>query len=87
MIAQKPAEIGRIAVEYAIKALRGETKGLKKRVVTGYTSIDTTTVATPEAHNAISKDTEAEEGRRSLRRFCTLLSLAMPLLKMLTVRF
>ena len=51
------------------------------------TNIDNTTVDTPAARNAISKDTEAEEGGRCLRRVCTLLSLAMPLLKMLTVRF
>lgn len=55
VIAQKPADMGYTAVEYAVKALRGETNGLQKRVVTGYVTIDTNNVNTPEAQNAIYK--------------------------------
>src|SRR5581483_3533595 len=53
VIAQKPADIGRIAVDYAVKALQGQTSDLKKRVVTGYVIIDKTNVDTPEAQDAI----------------------------------
>ncbi len=56
VIAQKPADIGRIAVEYAVKAIQGETSSLHKRVVTGYVIIDSTNVNTPEAQDAIYKN-------------------------------
>jgi ribose transport system substrate-binding protein len=56
VIAQKPADIGSIAVDYAVKALNGETSELSKRVVTGYVIIDNTNVDTPEAQEAIYKN-------------------------------
>ncbi len=52
-IAQLPAEMGRIGVEYAVKALSGETNNLNKRVITGYFTIDKNNVDTPEAQAAI----------------------------------
>ncbi len=55
VIAQKPADMGYTAVEYAVKALKGEMNGLRKRVVTGYVTIDTNNVNTPEAQSAIYK--------------------------------
>ena len=55
VIAQKPAEIGATAVEYAVKAIKGETADLKKRVATGYVVIDRNNVDTPEAQGAIYK--------------------------------
>jgi ribose transport system substrate-binding protein len=55
VIAQKPVEIGAIAVEYAVKAIRGESTGLKKRVSTGYVVINHDNVDTPEAQAAIYK--------------------------------
>ncbi len=54
-IAQKPADMGRIAVEYAVKALQGKANSLPKRVVTGYVIIDNNSIDTPEAQNAIYK--------------------------------
>ncbi len=56
VIAQKPADIGRTAVDYAVKALNGETSSLHKRVITGYVIIDNTNVNTPEAQDAIYKN-------------------------------
>jgi ribose transport system substrate-binding protein len=56
VIAQKPADMGRIAIDYAVRALQGETSSLRKRVVTGYVTIDNTNVDTPEALNAIYKN-------------------------------
>jgi ribose transport system substrate-binding protein len=56
VIAQKPADIGRIAVDYAVKAINGETSDLRKRVVTGYVIIDNNNVNTPEAQDAIYKN-------------------------------
>jgi ribose transport system substrate-binding protein len=53
VIAQLPAQMGRIAIEYAVKALSGETGSLKKRVTTGYVIIDKDNVDTPEAQAAI----------------------------------
>jgi ribose transport system substrate-binding protein len=55
VIAQKPGEMGSTAVDYAVKALNGNTSDLKKRVPTGYVVIDKTNVDTPEAQNAIYK--------------------------------
>ena len=56
VIAQKPAEMGNIAVDYAVKALQGETGNLRKRVVTGYVIINNTNVDTPQAQEAIYKN-------------------------------
>lgn len=56
VIAQKPAEMGNIAVDYAVKAVQGDTHSLRKRVVTGYVIIDNTNVDTPEAQEAIYKN-------------------------------
>ncbi|HYX48257.1 MAG TPA: substrate-binding domain-containing protein, partial [Ktedonobacteraceae bacterium] len=56
VIAQKPADIGRIAVDYAVKALQGQTDNLQKRVVTGYVIIDKMNVDTPTAQDAIYKN-------------------------------
>lgn len=56
VIAQKPADIGSIAVDYAVRALNGESSDLSKRVVTGYVIIDNSNVNTPEAQDAIYKD-------------------------------
>jgi ribose transport system substrate-binding protein len=55
VIAQKPAEIGSVAVDYAIKALLGETIAINKRVPTGYVVITRDNVNTPEAQAAIYK--------------------------------
>lgn len=55
VIAQKPAEMGSTAIDYAVKALKGDTSSLKKRVPTGYVVIDKTNVDTPEAQGAIYK--------------------------------
>lgn len=55
VIAQKPGEMGSTAVDYAVKALKGDTGGLKKRVPTGYVVIDKNNVDTPEAQAAIYK--------------------------------
>jgi ribose transport system substrate-binding protein len=55
VIAQKPAEIGSVAVDYAIKALLGETVAIDKRVPTGYVVITRENVNTPEAQAAIYK--------------------------------
>ena len=52
-VAQLPAEMGRIGVEYAVKALSGETSSLKKRVITGYFIINRDNVDTPEAQAVI----------------------------------
>jgi ribose transport system substrate-binding protein len=55
VIAQKPADMGSIAVQYAIDALTGKTSEIKKRVATGYVVIDRSNVDTPAAQNAIYK--------------------------------
>ena len=55
VIAQKPADMGTIAVDYAVKAVRGDTTGIQKRVPTGYVVIDRSNVDTPEAQAAIYK--------------------------------
>ena len=52
-VAQLPAQMGRIGVEYAVKALAGEKNILKKRVITGYFVIDKDNVDTPEAQAVI----------------------------------
>jgi ribose transport system substrate-binding protein len=55
VIAQRPAEMGSTAVDYAMKALSGDMSGIQKRVPTGYVVIDRTNVDTPEAQAAIYK--------------------------------
>ncbi len=55
VIAQKPAEMGSIAVEYAVKAINGDLSGIKKRVPTGYVVITRDNVDSPEAQAAIYK--------------------------------
>jgi len=55
VIAQKPAEMGSTAVQYAVDALTGKTSDIQKRVPTGYVVIDKNNVNTPEAQNAIYK--------------------------------
>jgi ribose transport system substrate-binding protein len=55
VIAQKPADMGMIGVDYAIAAIGGDTTGMQKRVPTGYVVIDRGNVDTPEAQAAIYK--------------------------------
>jgi ribose transport system substrate-binding protein len=55
VIAQKPADMGTTAVEYAVNALGGNTSGIQKRVATGYVVIDKTNVDAPESQAAIYK--------------------------------
>jgi ribose transport system substrate-binding protein len=55
VIAQKPADIGAIAMNYAHLALNGETAAINKRVPTGYVVITRDNVNTPEAQAAIYK--------------------------------
>lgn len=55
VIAQKPAEMGAIAVEYAVMAINGETEGIEPRVPTGYVVITRDNVDTEEAQAAIYK--------------------------------
>jgi len=51
-IAQRPFEMGRIAVEYALKALNGEAAGLPKHVDTGFLLIDRLNLDMPEIQSA-----------------------------------
>jgi ribose transport system substrate-binding protein len=55
VIAQKPADMGTTAVDYAMMAVSGDTTSIQKRVPTGYVVIDRTNVDTPEAQAAIYK--------------------------------
>jgi ribose transport system substrate-binding protein len=55
VIAQKPADMGTIGVDYALMALSGDMSGIQKRVPTGYVVIDRSNVDTPEAQAAIYK--------------------------------
>jgi ribose transport system substrate-binding protein len=55
VIAQHPAEMGSVGVEYAVQALGGNTAGIEKRYGTGYTIITRDNVDTPEAQAAIYK--------------------------------
>jgi ribose transport system substrate-binding protein len=55
VIAQKPADMGMIGVDYAMAAIGGDMTGMQKRVPTGYVVIDRTNVDTPEAQAAIYK--------------------------------
>jgi ribose transport system substrate-binding protein len=55
VIAQKPGDIGTIAVDYAYLALTGRESALAPRVPTGYVVITRDNVDTPEAQAAIYK--------------------------------
>jgi ribose transport system substrate-binding protein len=55
VIAQKPADMGKIGVEYAVYAVQGQMDKIQKRVPTGYVVITRDNVNTPEAQNAIYK--------------------------------
>jgi ribose transport system substrate-binding protein len=55
VIAQKPADIGTVAMDYAYKALNGMDEAIAKRVATGYEVITRDNVDTPEAQAAIYK--------------------------------
>ncbi len=53
VISQLPTEMGRLAVEYAVLALRDKDSPLKKYVETAFVLIDRDNVITPEAQRAI----------------------------------
>jgi ribose transport system substrate-binding protein len=53
VIGQLPSQMGKIAVDYAISALNGDTSGLQKHVSTSFVVIDKTNVDTPQAQAAI----------------------------------
>jgi ribose transport system substrate-binding protein len=53
LLAQKPADMGRIAVDYAVDALNGNTNAIQKLVHTGFVIIDKDNIDTPEAQAAI----------------------------------
>ncbi|MBE7555198.1 MAG: substrate-binding domain-containing protein [Anaerolineales bacterium] len=55
VIAQKPGDIGTIAVAYAYMALTGRESAIAPRVPTGYVVITRDNVDTPEAQGAIYK--------------------------------
>ena len=55
VIAQKPADMGSMAVQYAVDALNGKTTDIKKRVPTGYVVITKENVNSTEAQNAVYK--------------------------------
>ncbi len=55
VIAQKPADMGSIGVQYAVDALKGNMSAIQKRVPTGYVIITRENVDTPEAQAAIYK--------------------------------
>ncbi len=55
VIAQLPAQMGQIAVQYGVDAMKGNMSAIKKRVPTGYVVIDKNNVNTPEAQAAIYK--------------------------------
>jgi ribose transport system substrate-binding protein len=53
LLAQKPADMGRIGVDYAVDALSGNTSAIQKLVHTGFVIIDKDNVDTPEVQAAI----------------------------------
>jgi ribose transport system substrate-binding protein len=53
LLAQKPADMGRIGVDYAIDALSGNTSAIQKLVHTGFVIIDKDNIDTPEVQAAI----------------------------------
>jgi ribose transport system substrate-binding protein len=55
VIAQKPADLGTTGVDYAMKAISGDTSGIQKRVPTGYVIITRDNVDSAEAQAAIYK--------------------------------
>jgi ribose transport system substrate-binding protein len=55
VIAQKPADMGTTGVDYAMKAISGDTSGIQKRVPTGYVIITRDNVDSAEAQAAIYK--------------------------------
>jgi ribose transport system substrate-binding protein len=55
VIAQKPADMGMIGVNYAMQAINGDTSQVPKRMPTGYVVIDRTNVDSDESQAAIYK--------------------------------
>jgi ribose transport system substrate-binding protein len=55
VIAQKPADMGTIGIDYAMQAISGDTSQIQKRVPTGYVVITRDNVDSPEAQAAIYK--------------------------------
>jgi ribose transport system substrate-binding protein len=55
VIAQKPADMGTIGVDYAMQAISGDTSQIQKRVPTGYVVIDRSNVDSPDSQAAIYK--------------------------------
>jgi ribose transport system substrate-binding protein len=55
VIAQQPYLMGTTGIDYAVKAISGDTSGLQKRVPTGYVLITRDNVDSPEAQQAIYK--------------------------------
>lgn len=53
IIAQLPQEMGRIAVDYATRAINGQMEGLEKQVKTGLLVIDRDNVDTPQVQAVI----------------------------------
>jgi ribose transport system substrate-binding protein len=53
LLAQKPADMGRIGVDYAVEALNGNFNAIQKLVHTGFVIIDKDNIDTPEAQAAI----------------------------------
>ncbi len=56
VIAQQPYEMGTTGVDYAVKAVHGDTSALQKRVPTTYVLITRDNVDSPEAQQAIYKN-------------------------------
>jgi ribose transport system substrate-binding protein len=55
VIAQKPADMGTIGVDYAMQAISGDTSQIQKRMPTGYVVITRDNVDSPESQAAIYK--------------------------------
>ena len=53
VIAQKPADMGTVGVDYAMQAISGDTSQIQKRVPTGYVVIDRSNVDSPDSQAAI----------------------------------
>ena len=53
LIAQKPGEMGSVAVEYAVNALKGNASSIQKHFSTGFVIIDKNNIDTPEAQSVI----------------------------------
>ncbi len=56
LITQKPADMGRIAVDYALSAINGNTGAIKKLVHTGFVIINKDNIDTPATQAAIYID-------------------------------